>query len=159
LPDADQPLRFVKGKRPEQDAVDDAENGCVRADSQPQRDKRGQRKSWRSRETAKRILQVTDRIHHWAIPPAYRSAGPINRQLEDAKNSVTSALLEFAWKFATQCMYSEIGHRIEGSSKRISKEALFRDFICDKIAFDRLIRLDAGRRTQKMVVLQKTDVS
>src|SRR5262249_56659810 len=26
LPDADQPLRFVKGKRPEQDAVDDAEN-------------------------------------------------------------------------------------------------------------------------------------
>src|SRR5262245_63273907 len=73
LPDADQPLRFVKWKRPEQDAVDDAENSRVRADSQPQRDKRGQRKSRRSRETAKRILQVTDRIHHWAIPPAHRS--------------------------------------------------------------------------------------
>src|SRR5215510_2188065 len=76
LPDADQPLRFVKGKRLEQDAIDDAENSRVRTDSQPQRDKRSQRKSRRSRETAKRILQVTNRIHHWAIPPAHHSAGP-----------------------------------------------------------------------------------
>src|SRR5215475_11334017 len=92
LPDADQPLRFVKGKRPEQDAVDDAENSRVRADSQPKRDKRGQRKSRRSRETAKRILQVTDRIHRWAIPPAHSSAGPIKRPLEDTKNPVFKIL-------------------------------------------------------------------
>jgi hypothetical protein len=69
--------------------------GCshVRADSQPQRDKRGRRKSRRSRETAKRILQVTDRIHHWAISPAHSSAGPIKRPLEDAKNPAVFKIL------------------------------------------------------------------
>src|SRR5215475_3439290 len=149
LPYADQPLRFVKGKRPEQDAVDDAENSRVRADSQPQRDKPGQRKSRRSRETATRILQVTDRIHHWAIPPAHSSAGPIKRPLEDAKNPVVLALWEFAWKFATQCMYSEIGHKIEGSSKRISKEAPFSRFYLRRNCFRQTYTLRRRRRNQK----------
>src|SRR5262245_46141606 len=106
LPDADQPLRLVKGKRPEQDTVDDTENGRVRADSQPQRDKRGQRKSRRSRETAKRILQVTDRIHHWAIPPAHSSAGPIHAPLEDTKNPVVFKILS-ATKLLSIDLYAQ----------------------------------------------------